>query len=44
MKEIATISRTKEIMEMFDLHTKKVYGQNFLTEPGVFVKLQMLVS
>lgn len=39
MKEIATISRTKEIMEMFDLHTKKVYGQNFLTEPGVVRKI-----
>lgn len=39
MKEIATVSRTKEIMEMFDLHTKKVYGQNFITEPGIVRKI-----
>lgn len=34
-KDIATISRTKEIMERFDLHTKKGFGQNFITEPSV---------
>lgn len=39
MKEIATVSRTKEIMEMFDLHTKKVFGQNFITEPGIVRKI-----
>lgn len=39
MKEIATVSRTKEIMEKFDLHTKKVFGQNFLTEPSIVRKI-----
>ena len=38
-KEIATKSRTMEIMERFDLHTKKVFGQNFLTEPGIVRKI-----
>ena len=38
-KEIATKSRTTEIMERFDLHTKKVFGQNFLTEPGIVRKI-----
>lgn len=38
-KEIATKSRTAEIMERFDLHTKKVFGQNFLTEPGIVRKI-----
>ena len=38
-KEIATKSRTTEIMGRFDLHTKKVFGQNFLTEPGIVRKI-----
>lgn len=39
MKEIATVARTKEIMETFDLHTKKMFGQNFITEPGIVRKI-----
>lgn len=39
MKPIATPSRTKEILEMFDVFAKKNYGQNFLTEPGVVDKI-----
>ncbi len=38
-KDIATLSRTKEIMERFDLHTKKSFGQNFITEPSVVRKI-----
>lgn len=39
MKVIATPSRTKEILEKFDLYAKKNYGQNFLTEPGIVSKI-----
>lgn len=39
MKIIATPSRTKEILEKFDLFAKKNYGQNFLTEPGIVSKI-----
>lgn len=39
MKVIATPSRTKEILEKFDLFAKKNYGQNFLTEPGIVSKI-----
>lgn len=35
MKDIATISRTREIMEQYGLSAKKKYGQNFLTEPSI---------
>ena len=34
-KEIATKSRTYEIMDRFSLRTKKGFGQNFITEPSV---------
>lgn len=34
-KEIATSSRTKEIMQQFGLHTKKGYGQNFITDANI---------
>ena len=39
MKVIATPSRTKEILEKFDLYAKKNYGQNFLVEPGIVSKI-----
>lgn len=39
MKAIATPSRTKEILEKYDLYAKKNYGQNFLIEPGVVSKI-----
>lgn len=39
MKPIATPSRTKEILETYDLRAKKNYGQNFLTEPGIVDKI-----
>ncbi|MGN1344066.1 MAG: 16S rRNA (adenine(1518)-N(6)/adenine(1519)-N(6))-dimethyltransferase RsmA [Traorella sp.] len=39
MKIIATPSRTKEILEKFDLYAKKNYGQNFLIEPGIVSKI-----
>lgn len=39
MKPIATPSRTKEILETYDLFAKKNYGQNFLTEPSVVEKI-----
>ncbi|WP_178199943.1 16S rRNA (adenine(1518)-N(6)/adenine(1519)-N(6))-dimethyltransferase RsmA [Massilicoli timonensis] len=38
-KAIATPSRTKEILETYDLFTKKNYGQNFLIEPGIVEKI-----
>lgn len=39
MKAIATPSRTKEILEKYDLYAKKNYGQNFLIEPGIVSKI-----
>lgn len=39
MKIIATPSRTKEILEKFDLYAKKNYGQNFLVEQGIVSKI-----
>lgn len=39
MKVIATPSRTKEILDKFDLYAKKNYGQNFLVEPGIVSKI-----
>lgn len=38
-KVIATPSRTKEILEKYDLYAKKNYGQNFLIEPGIVDKI-----
>lgn len=38
-KPIATPSRTKEILETYDLFAKKNYGQNFLIEPSVVEKI-----
>ena len=39
MKPIATPSRTKEILEKYDLFAKKNYGQNFLVEVGIVSKI-----
>ena len=38
-KAIATISKTKEIMEIFQLSTKKNFGQNFIIEPAIVEKI-----
>jgi len=38
-KAIATVSRTKEIMDKYGLHTKKRYGQNFLIEPSIVERI-----
>lgn len=34
-RPISTPSRTKEILEKYDLHAKKGYGQNFLVDPVI---------
>lgn len=39
MKPIATPSRTKEILERYDLHAKKRYGQNFIIEPKIIGRI-----
>ena len=39
MKAIATVSRTKEILEKYELNAKKKFGQNFLTEPSVVERI-----
>ncbi len=40
MKQIiATPSRTKELLDTYQLRAKKNYGQNFLIEPGVVDKI-----
>lgn len=36
---IATIRRTKEIQEKYEVYTKKTYGQNFIIEPRVVEKI-----
>ncbi len=41
-KPIATSSRTKEILERFDLFAKKSFGQNFITDPSVVQKIASL--
>lgn len=41
-KIIATPSRTKEILETYQLFAKKNYGQNFLVEPGIVEKIARL--
>ena len=38
-KAIATISKTREIMEKHGYHTKKKFGQNFLTEPSIVERI-----
>lgn len=41
-KPIATISRTNEILDHFNLHARKAYGQNFITDPSVVAKIAAL--
>lgn len=36
---IATPSRTKEILERYDLHARKNYGQNFIVDSGIVDKI-----
>lgn len=36
---IATVKRTKEIQEKYQVFTKKSFGQNFITEPKVVEKI-----
>lgn len=38
-KQIATISRTNEILNKYELFAKKNYGQNFLIEPNIVNKI-----
>lgn len=38
-RPIATIKRTKEIQEKYNVFTKKSYGQNFIIEPRVVEKI-----
>lgn len=38
-KPIATIQRTKEIQEKYNVFTKKTYGQNFIIEPRIVEKI-----
>lgn len=39
MQPIATIKRTKEIQEKYQIFTKKSYGQNFIIEPKIVEKI-----
>lgn len=39
MKTIATPSRTQEILDRYQLHAKKKYGQNFIIEPMIIEKI-----
>ncbi len=39
MDAIATVKRTKEIQEKYDVFTKKTFGQNFIIEPRVVEKI-----
>ena len=41
MQPIATIKRTKEIQERYQIFTKKSYGQNFIIEPKIVEKIAM---
>ena len=41
MQPIATIKRTKEIQERYQIFTKKSYGQNFIIEPKIVEKIEM---
>ena len=38
-KALATASRTKEIIEKWNLHARKGYGQNFLIDPSVAARI-----
>lgn len=39
MKRIATVARTNEILEKYQLHAKKKYGQNFIIDPNIISKI-----
>lgn len=39
MQAIATVKRTKEIQDKYQIYTKKTYGQNFIIEPRVVEKI-----
>lgn len=39
MQPIATIKRTREIQEKYQIFTKKNYGQNFIIEPRIVEKI-----
>ena len=41
-KPIATMARTNEILEKYDLYAKKNFGQNFIIEPGIVEKIARL--
>ena len=41
-KPIATMARTAEILQKYDLYAKKNYGQNFIVEPGIVEKIARL--
>ena len=43
-KAIATASKTKEIIEKWNLHARKGYGQNFLIDPSAAAKIAESVS
>lgn len=38
-KEIATVSKTIEILKKYDFHLKKAYGQNFLVDVNILNKI-----
>lgn len=38
-KYIATISKTKEILEKFDMKAKKNFGQNFIIDPNIVINI-----
>ncbi|MBQ4343448.1 MAG: 16S rRNA (adenine(1518)-N(6)/adenine(1519)-N(6))-dimethyltransferase RsmA [Erysipelotrichaceae bacterium] len=38
-KPIATVARTNEILQRFDLNAKKTFGQNFIIEPRIVEKI-----
>ncbi|QVK17958.1 16S rRNA (adenine(1518)-N(6)/adenine(1519)-N(6))-dimethyltransferase RsmA [Mycoplasmatota bacterium] len=38
-KDIATVSRTREIIKKYDFHFKKAYGQNFLVDVNILQKI-----
>lgn len=39
MKELGTYSKTKEILEKYDLAPKKMFGQNFIIDPSIVNKI-----
>ncbi len=44
VKAIATPSRTKEIVEKWQIHARKGYGQNFLVDPSAAAKIAESVA